>query len=322
MALSHISESSIEPNGGYGSPGQYIQSPGTLRRPPGASHTDSFRYSANTAQGGRSSFYDDGSPSIIATGADSRLARVQEWHDNVPLGVAPTISEQPIMSPTMSVSGIDPLDGTTETSFPLRGPNLDRLDKVHYRLLSTTIGPIPSYRPFQADDNSISFVHLQHIPPPRTAEKLKTYICSREKIHKSRVKLYKTSEVDSMKQELVSPEETIRNQFFTADNAIIMSVELGPDGDRKTAATPLDLHVIAARTVVEGTKKGLDSSCSTLMGCTPGCLSATAACPMACLTGFFRSFRVCWTETWSCGNPALYQPQNGDLLLLCCWWTC
>lgn len=94
-----------------------------------------------------------------------------------------------------------------------------------------------------------------------------------------------------MKQVLILSDETIRNDYFAVDNAIIVSVELGPEGDRKTASTPLDLHVVATRTVFEGTKKGLNTSCTTLVGCTPGCLAGTAACPMACLTGFFRNFR-------------------------------
>ena len=43
-------------------------------------------------------------------------------------------------------------------------------------------GPYDSYHRLYADDPSISYIHLQHVPPPGNAGNYIDYICNRERI--------------------------------------------------------------------------------------------------------------------------------------------
>ncbi|TDL15395.1 hypothetical protein BD410DRAFT_796446 [Rickenella mellea] len=236
------------------------------------------------------------------------------------------ISDEPSMTPGMSLTG--GFSSSTVTSFPnIRGPNLNKLTKVYYRLLTISSGPYSSMYPIHADDPSLAFLYAEHVPPPGLADNYITFICTREQVHKSRVRMFISvraigAGMHEAEYEAVEPTDKISllegGRGLTEEDPLRISINLPPGGDKQEAFRPLPLWVEGRRVAAVAGSHG----CSMFWTC----LSATArymvVCPTTCPKSFCGCFRTCWIETWSFGNPAVYESRPDNKLFCCCCWAC
>ncbi|KAG8978548.1 hypothetical protein FRB90_008401, partial [Tulasnella sp. 427] len=111
--------------------------------------------------------------------------------------------------------------------------------------------------PIDEADPSLSTFFVEHVPPPRQGKNFLAFVCDRELIHISRVKLYikTTSETGEEHLRLVDPIETLKQTptscGVTPENPLLVTVELAPDGigmrHRDDATRPLPLALRASR---------------------------------------------------------------------------
>lgn len=160
-----------------------------------------------------------------------------------------------------------------------------------------------------ADDPSISLIYAQHVPPPGNAQNFIDYICSRERIHPSRAKLFIPDPAyDGAHPQLnpVQPNEKIALSVggigLSEQLPLIVSIDVPGGVDRATAARPISIW---AETGIAA-EKASATGCSALK---IGCLNfgkclvfGTTVLPRT----FCGGFRSCWIDCWSCGNSNIY----------------
>jgi len=89
-----------------------------------------------------------------------------------------------------------PLVGDNATSletFPMRRhnhPHYQRLTTGYYRLHQKNGEPLHSRERIHADDPSLAEFAFEHLSPPGSVSSLRHYVCRREAIHPSRVRIY------------------------------------------------------------------------------------------------------------------------------------
>ncbi|KLO18299.1 hypothetical protein SCHPADRAFT_129551 [Schizopora paradoxa] len=241
---------------------------------------------------------------------------------SVPAGDHEVISEQPLMSPTMSFNGLPPPSVTTFAN--VRGPNLSKLTEVYYRLSSPS-GPFDSYHRMYADDPSISYIYAQHVPPPGIAQNFIDYICSRERIHPSRAKLFIRDSTSNSAHAQLNPVQPTENITLSPGGIglselfpLIVSIDVPGGVDRATAARPISIW---AETGIAAEKVSATGCSALKIGCLHfgKCLIfSTTVLPRT----FCGGFRSCWIDCWSCGNPKIYERHPDNYLFCCCCWTC
>ena len=124
--------------------------------------------------------------------------------------------------------------------------------------------PYPSFYPIDNEDVSLSFIHATRIPPPGLASDYLVHICSRERIHYSRAKLFTSSRTratsvyssslsaherkkqalpDDPAYMLASPVEPLRlvtgGCGMSRANPLVLYLDMDPSMDRTTAAHPI-----------------------------------------------------------------------------------
>ncbi|KAG8932140.1 hypothetical protein FRC02_001613 [Tulasnella sp. 418] len=158
-----------------------------------------------------------------------------------------------------------PVQDTGNSMTQMRRPHLDRLDVAYYRLYWQPRTPLPSQQPLYPDDPSLSSFNIEHIPPPRLAGNYMAYICNREGIHMSRVKMYINARQRPDGQDeiqLVHPNDRIQRGQSTCgsseNNPYMLTVEMGSgdggNGDREAAGRPVNIFVRGARWIGRGIK--------------------------------------------------------------------
>ncbi|KAG8941482.1 hypothetical protein FRC04_004191 [Tulasnella sp. 424] len=140
---------------------------------------------------------------------------------------------------------------TSSTSSPLH--------LAYYRLYWKPSAALPSLLHFDASDPSLATFYLEHVPPPRKGKNYIAFICAREKIHVSRVKLYvnEGSMLGEERLRLVDRDEVLRrgpNECGTSSaNPLLVTVEMAPDAqgqrNRGDAAQPLPLVLRTSRSL-------------------------------------------------------------------------
>src|SRR5437868_5717886 len=90
--------------------------------------------------------------------------------------------------------------------------------------------------PIESTDPSLGTFYLEHVPPPRKGKNYIAFICAREKIHVSRVKLYVNEGSELMGEErlrLVDRDEILRrgpNECgASSTNPLMITVEMSAD---------------------------------------------------------------------------------------------
>lgn len=113
--------------------------------------------------------------------------------------------------------------------------------------------PYNSSYPIDAEDDSLSFLHANRIPPPYLGADYIHYICTREGIHHSRAKLYTSTPARSAYSSsypsygrktlpddpaftLAVPDEPLRLQVAgcgsSRNNPLVLYLDLDPSMDR------------------------------------------------------------------------------------------
>ncbi|KAI5120064.1 hypothetical protein M0805_002626 [Coniferiporia weirii] len=152
-------------------------------------------------------------------------------------------------------------------------------EKVYYRLL-TYNAPYNSNYPIDAEDDALSFLHANRIPPPGFAADYVHYICNRENIHPSRAKIYTSTPTrsayvysshlsvhgrtrtlpDDPAFTLVAPDMPVCLQAggcgSARTNPLVLFLDLDPSMDRTHAALPAGKLERGGRRVAKVVSKG------------------------------------------------------------------
>ncbi|KAH8110886.1 hypothetical protein DFH11DRAFT_1859841 [Phellopilus nigrolimitatus] len=160
--------------------------------------------------------------------------------------------------------------------------------KVYYRLL-TYNAPYNSFYPIEAEDDSLSFLHANRIPPPGFASDYIQHICHREGIHASRAKLYTSTPTPSAYSYtagtrtgakklaedpaflLVTPETPLRLRpggcGLVRANPLVLFLDLDPSQDRTHAALPASRLERGGRRVAKAVRVGVGAVHTVLVVC-------------------------------------------------------
>ncbi|KDQ18277.1 hypothetical protein BOTBODRAFT_554953 [Botryobasidium botryosum FD-172 SS1] len=136
----------------------------------------------------------------------------------------------------------------------IRISRLDGLTKFYYRLYCKKRGPLNSNEPVFHEDPSLSFIYLEHVPPPRLVSDYIGYISTRENIHPSRIKMYVSAPLRQRTPNTSEPFQIYgRERFYvdgmgmTIDSPVMLSVELPVEADRSVGIQPLKPWLAARR---------------------------------------------------------------------------
>ncbi|KZT57323.1 hypothetical protein CALCODRAFT_517537 [Calocera cornea HHB12733] len=118
-----------------------------------------------------------------------------------PAAVQPMVQQRQL-GPAMAITG----DGVTSLeTFPMRRhnhQNYQRLTMGYYRLHQRNGEPLHSRERIHADDPSLAEFAFEHLAPPGSVSSLRHYICRRESIHPSRVRIFIPHAISSSKPDL------------------------------------------------------------------------------------------------------------------------
>ncbi|KAG8896329.1 hypothetical protein FRC01_011873 [Tulasnella sp. 417] len=165
---------------------------------------------------------------------------------SVPRAVPPTAQE-----------AIESWRQTMASSSDLSSPG-NSLHSAYYRLYWKPSAALPSLFPIDTNDPSLGTFYLEHVPPPRKGKNYIAFICAREKIHVSRVKLYVNEgsvQTGEERLRLVDRDEVLRRGAnecgASSTNPFMVTVEMAPDSqgyrNRNDAAQALPLVLRTSR---------------------------------------------------------------------------
>ncbi|KAL5532379.1 hypothetical protein ACEPAF_5949 [Sanghuangporus sanghuang] len=146
--------------------------------------------------------------------------------------------------------------------------------------------PYNSLYPIDAEDDSLSFLHASRIPPPGLAADYVRYICNRETIHYTRVKLYTSSPTRSVYSRtpyslktlpddpafrLAVPDAPLRLRTggcgSSRENPLVLYLDLDPSMDRTRAAFPVSKLERQGRRVAKAVRRVVDTVQSIFLTC-------------------------------------------------------